>query len=66
MTAMQHDMLDTIVLLGDFSDPNFQIDCFMFSALDGYFYATLSFIIVNRFSTELRSGLFLGHSSTEI
>ena len=50
------------VLLGDFSDPNF-LDC-LSQVLS--FYATLSFIIVHRFSTGLRSGLFPGYSSTDI
>ena len=42
------------------------IACFRFPALGGCLDATLSFIIVHIFSVGLRSGLFPGHSSTEI
>ena len=40
--------------------------CLGLSAFDGCVYAIVFFIIVQRFSIELRSGLFQSHSSTDI
>jgi len=42
------------------------IACLSFSMLNDCLYATLSFTIVHRFSTGFLSGLFPGHSDTEI
>ena len=58
---MRRSMLytrDSQQFLGDFSDPC-SLVCLRFSALDDSLYATLSFIIGQRFSIGLRSGLFL-------
>ena len=54
------------VLLGDYSDLNFLHCLPQFSALDGWLHATLSFIIVHRFSIESRSGWFPGYSNRKI
>ena len=70
MTAwMRRGMLDTRDLLYSWVISGTQtslIACIGFSALDSCSYATLSFMIVHRFSIGLRSGLFPGHSSREI